>query len=305
MLTVAAERNRVADHLQRAEAFAASRDLSSLSPVQRLVRELLLQELSAYRADGRFPKNPGFAELTPTFVDAEGTRCAMAQLLELGGEHAMVKKISTERNHARVKDLADEPGLLAWLEAAGLTVEEAAVIQPGYGCTSAAECVCREGFSQSVLPVPAKAVLEVTMLEGGVGQVDAVYGTTNFKVGDQLRLPSYVQAVGGRAIVGLDADDAMVTVTSGGVTEGDFAAVPLTNGKWQCDAMGSTTAQPITTAEYARIAMADDCLATARATPGLGGECGPAGGCSAAGDAGSLGVLLAVVGALMARRLGR
>ena len=44
----------------------------------------------------------------------------MAHLLELGGEGALVERIARERNHARVRELVDEPRLLAWLEAAGL-----------------------------------------------------------------------------------------------------------------------------------------------------------------------------------------
>lgn len=304
MLTATAERVRVTDHLVRAEAFAATRDVTALSPTRSLVRELLLGALAEYRAVGKFPKNPGFSELTPTFVDAEGTRCAMAHLLELGGEHALVKRISDERNHARVRELADEPRLVEWLEAAGLTVEEAAVIQPGYSCTPAAQCVCSQGWSSSPLPVPATAVLEVTLVESDVGRVETVYGTTTFKVGDQLRLAIYGEMAGSRAIVGLDAKDAMATVTSGGVTEGSFPAVPLTDGKWQCRAQGGTTATPISSSEFARLAMSDDCVATAQATPGLGGGCAES-GCSSTSEAGSLGVLFAVVGALLARRVHR
>ena len=62
-----------------------------------------------------------FAEPMPYFVDAKGVRCAMAHLLEAGGERELVQRIARERNNAFVRDLADESRLLAWLAAAGLT----------------------------------------------------------------------------------------------------------------------------------------------------------------------------------------
>lgn len=65
--------------------------------VQRLVRALLLQALAEYRAAGRFPKNRDFAQKTPYFIDANGTRCAMAHLMELGGEPDLVAAIARER----------------------------------------------------------------------------------------------------------------------------------------------------------------------------------------------------------------
>jgi hypothetical protein len=41
--------------------------------------------------------------------------------------------VARTRNNAYVRELADEPGLMAWLDRNGLSVEEAARIQPGYG----------------------------------------------------------------------------------------------------------------------------------------------------------------------------
>jgi hypothetical protein len=122
------ETERVAHHIHRAEAVAAGRDVSTLTRLQRIVRRLLLRELTRYREASRFPKNGSFTILTPYFIDASGTRCAMAHLLELGGERELVARIASERNNAYVRELADEPRLLAWLQAAGFTVAEAAAI---------------------------------------------------------------------------------------------------------------------------------------------------------------------------------
>jgi hypothetical protein len=155
----AAEARRVAAHLARAEALAAAADVSRLDPPRRLARALLLAELRRYRAAGRFPRNPRGGAPTPIFVDAGGTRCAMAHLLELGGERALVARIRRERNLARVRELADEPRLRAWLAAAGLTLPEAAAIQPVYCGPAAPDCVCAgttaaDAIANRTLPMP-------------------------------------------------------------------------------------------------------------------------------------------------------
>lgn len=308
MISPVVEQQRVTAHLQNAERLASSRDVSSLDPLRQLVRELLLSELANYRAAGRFPKNPGFAELTPTFVDAEGTRCAMAHLLEVGGERDLVAKIAAERNHARVRELADEPLLLAWLDAAGLTVEEAAVIQPGYSCTTPAGCVCGQGLVQT-LPIKPKAVLQALVIDESAVRVEKAYGPTTFQPGDLLAYRS--DAVGSRLVIGLDAMQAMsVVAADGGTTDvGLLAYVPLgSDDKFTCQPGlgGGLGAPPLTTEQYARIVMADNCVAEAKKLPGFEPDfCTRDGGCSSAagGAPMSLGILLAVVGVLIARRL--
>src|SRR5262249_60445542 len=113
-----------------------------------------------YRGARRFPRSPGFRDPTPICVDASGTRCAVAALLGAGGEGELVARIARERNFARVAELADEPRLRAWLAATGLTLAEAAAIQPEY-CAFPGDIVCRPPIDvgQSE-PVPAKSVLD-------------------------------------------------------------------------------------------------------------------------------------------------
>jgi HEAT repeat protein len=65
----------------------------------------------------------------PYFVDADGRRCAVANLLDRTGGEALVTSVASRLNHAYVADLADEPELAAWLDRVGLTLEEAARIQ--------------------------------------------------------------------------------------------------------------------------------------------------------------------------------
>jgi len=66
------------------------------------------------------------------FVDEHGTRCAMAYLIERSGEPTLVSRIARTRNLARIRDLAGDPELVAWLDRNGITIAEAARIQPAY-----------------------------------------------------------------------------------------------------------------------------------------------------------------------------
>jgi len=145
---------RVHAHLAGAESGARVRTPQlALDPARRLVRALLLDELARYRRARRYPQNHDFrGHVAPVFIDAHGTRCAVAHLLEIGGEGELVQEIAKKRNFARVRELANERRLLAFLEAAGLTVEEAARIQPSY-CfkTPAYECFCRDFHPTAVM----------------------------------------------------------------------------------------------------------------------------------------------------------
>ncbi len=127
-----AEVARVQHHLRGAEALLASRDVSALTASQQANRRLNAQRLQAYREAGVFPKNRQQPGRTPVFRDEDGTRCAVGELLWQSGETALVQRIAATRNLATIHQLADEPGLADWLVQQGLTLEEAARIQPGY-----------------------------------------------------------------------------------------------------------------------------------------------------------------------------
>ena len=57
----------------------------------------------------------------------------MAYLIERSGERGLAARIAASRNLARVRNLAGDAELLAWLGRNGLTLAEAARIQPEYG----------------------------------------------------------------------------------------------------------------------------------------------------------------------------
>ena len=301
-MTKELEIQRVADHIQRAEAMAARRDTTELSYVQQLVRKLLLQALADYRADGRFPKNRDFMKRTPYFIDADGTRCAMAHLMELGGERDLVAKIATERNNAYVRELADEPALLAWLEAAGLSVEEAAAIQPSY-CELVTNCICGGDFSYIEYPVPARGVIEGVVQANGKLRVDRTYGDVlGMQIGSEVAIAN--QVVAGKLVVApIDSASAPI-----------HGVVLDQQSEYACHSQGVGTAPPLGADDFARAVMANDCAGELRAQSSewnrnsCDGEIQPGdsdgGGCTAGAgaEAASVGILLALVTALARRR---
>jgi hypothetical protein len=129
-----AERERITRHLEAVEQRLRAADVTHLTDAQRSARAAHLDVLRDYRLAGRFPHNHGVsAGRVPIFVDDHGTLCAVGYLLARSGETALVAHVASTRNLATVAELADEPGLLEWLEANGLTAEEAGQIQPAYG----------------------------------------------------------------------------------------------------------------------------------------------------------------------------
>jgi hypothetical protein len=130
----AVETARIRTHLAAVEQELRGRDVGNLTASQQAARTRNLDILHEYWVRGIFPKNTGFpGARVPYFVDAYGTRCAMAFLIEQSGHSDLVARVATTNNNARIRDLKTDPELIAWLQENGLTVDEAARIQPQYG----------------------------------------------------------------------------------------------------------------------------------------------------------------------------
>ena len=132
------EVTRLQAHFTQVDRGLRARDVSHLTPEQRRARATHIARLRDYAAAGRFPQNthhPG--TYVPYFVDDYGTRCAMAFLIEQSGGGDFVARVQRRSNFAYIDDIASDPELgaelHAWLEANGLSLEEAAAIQPAYG----------------------------------------------------------------------------------------------------------------------------------------------------------------------------
>ncbi len=96
-------------------------------------RYLQLQRLGFYRDRGQFPQNEGqSAEPVPIFVDKHDTACAVGQLMRWSGWSNQVADIHAGNNLIYVPDAA-KSAVAEWALTSGLTLEEAALIQPPYG----------------------------------------------------------------------------------------------------------------------------------------------------------------------------
>ncbi len=95
-------------------------------------RRVQLRRLAAYRDRGSFPLNEGqSAQPAPIFVDRHGTACAVGHLMRCSGRADDVDSIAKHDNLVYVPDAA-QGAVAAWVLTSGLTLEEAALIQPGY-----------------------------------------------------------------------------------------------------------------------------------------------------------------------------
>lgn len=129
----AAEVMRLERHFDSVDVELRSRDVSALTAAQRLNRAQLVSWLRDYRNADRFPVNDRFKQPTPFFRDKDGVLCAMAYLIDRSGRGDIVDKVAATRNNAYIRQLADDPALISWLDTWGLSVAEAGRIQPSYG----------------------------------------------------------------------------------------------------------------------------------------------------------------------------
>lgn len=127
-----AERKRIKLHLMIAEQELRCADISHLSDELKGHRRRMLELLDEYWKKEEFPINTDYNIKTPQIRDRYGTPCAMAHLMELSGHAELVNLLATQNNLVYIDDVKDGP-LISWLERFGLSKQEAARIQPGYG----------------------------------------------------------------------------------------------------------------------------------------------------------------------------
>lgn len=128
--TLADQRAEARARYVKVEAELGRASLETLSPEQREARARLLEVFDAYvqRADFGVQSIDPLARL-PQFVDRDGRRCAIAELLHATGEHALVESVAAQHNTAWIADLSGDPRFVGWLDAHGLALDEAARIQ--------------------------------------------------------------------------------------------------------------------------------------------------------------------------------
>jgi hypothetical protein len=127
------EVKRLRAHFDSVDVELRQRGVLRLTPAQRTARSTLVEWLREYRDAGRFPVNDRFPhQAVPIFRDGQGTLCAMAYLIERSGRGDLVDRVAATRNNGYIPQLAEDRDLRAWLDSVGLTVTEAARIQPAY-----------------------------------------------------------------------------------------------------------------------------------------------------------------------------
>ena len=121
---------RMQAHYAAVECELRAADTRALDAERRAGREGLLEALVRYRERADFGLNPDYPGVRmPYFVDADGRRCAVAELLHVTGEDHLVREVAATANHAWIVDLHADPRFHAWLDQHGLTFAEAARIQ--------------------------------------------------------------------------------------------------------------------------------------------------------------------------------
>ena len=168
----------VKSHFRSVLWFLRQRRPAGLDPAQKAARALLLDELEVYAARGVFPLNTQFpGERRPTFIDEAGTRCAVAHLLDMSGEESLALEVRDRMNFAPVSEIAEDLRIGAWLEAAGFTREEIALVQPSYCSDTPSSCVCDASIAENadfslVSYRSTRAGLVVTEVHRGVPSIE-------------------------------------------------------------------------------------------------------------------------------------
>ena len=212
-----AEVRRIRIHFDSVLTALTTRDVHTLSSEQLARRRALTTTLRAYRARGVFPHNYDFpGQSIPYFVDRKtGTRCAVAHLLESTARADIVARVARANNNVWVAQLARDSAFTNWLDANGITLDEAAFIQLPYSApVSKAEVARQAGFA-----ITAPIALGTAMVTSAVnlfGNSDG-HRTTASKVGIVSGLTTMVMGSAVMAktdLTGIGASSVAIGLTS-------------------------------------------------------------------------------------------
>ncbi len=124
---------RIHTHLEYVENQLRHADVSGLSADQQHNRQHLLALLRDYRERGIYPRNYDFPdERKPCFIDKDGRICAVGYLIEQTAGRKTAEAINRAYQYETIMEMND-PLVDNWIASSGLTKEECAMIQPGYG----------------------------------------------------------------------------------------------------------------------------------------------------------------------------
>lgn len=91
----------------------------------------LLNVLEKYAEKKVFPINLYHKERRPYFIDHLGTHCAVGYLMQQSGYEDLARKISASENYEYLRNIKTA-GVKEWASEHGFSLDELALIQPGY-----------------------------------------------------------------------------------------------------------------------------------------------------------------------------
>jgi Secretion system C-terminal sorting domain len=125
------EQQLIQFHLQETEMLLRNRNTSNLTSAQTLQRAKLLDILHNYSLAGNFPKNTLHQNRQPYFIDDFNTYCAVGYLMQQSGADNITREINNTQNYNYIADI-NHPKLMNWVQQSGFSIDELALIQPGY-----------------------------------------------------------------------------------------------------------------------------------------------------------------------------
>ena len=127
------ENLRIKTHLEFVENLLRQKDISNLTAKQQKKRNHILDLLHDYWTAGIFPRNYDYADQRkPCFIDKDGSICAVGYLIEQTSGRQVAEQINSKHKYEKIFEMNDV-AVDNWIAQSGLTKEECAMIQPGYG----------------------------------------------------------------------------------------------------------------------------------------------------------------------------
>lgn len=171
------EVRRLQAHFDSVDGELKRRSVAHLSNEQRAARARLVAWLRDYRQAATFPLNDGVApRAVPIFRDARGVLCAMAHLIQRSGRGDIVDDIAASRNTAYIARLADDARLVVWIDSTGLTLDEAARIQPTYDPPASNQRRTTAGYAVASLAMSGTAILTAGVNAVSPSRMSGIFG---------------------------------------------------------------------------------------------------------------------------------
>ncbi len=124
---------RIKTHLNYVEKQLRQAETDHLSLTQKATRTKLLNLLSIYANDGKFPTNYEYPnQRKSVFYDKDDRVCAVGYLVQQTAGQQAVDYINDKYKHASIFEMKD-PVVTDWIANSGLSTLECAMIQPTYG----------------------------------------------------------------------------------------------------------------------------------------------------------------------------